>query len=134
MQGGAPGAASAPAATEGPRPRAKRRPGVASFCRPFRPRACGVRSRAHAVVSRLAAGSVRSVALARARLVSSQEECAACQDETDLKRETSRKLKEEVIDNDRLTLANLNRIKHLEAQLEQQARRTHRHAWPYGTR
>ena len=41
---------------------------------------------------------------------------------------------EEVIDNDRLTLANLNRIKHLEAQLEQQARRTHRHAWPYGTR
>ena len=42
---------------------------------------------------------------------------AACRDETDLKRETSRKLKEEVIDNDRLTLANLNRIKQLEAQL-----------------
>lgn len=46
-----------------------------------------------------------------------EEEVAACKDETDLKRETSRKLKEEVIDNDRLTLANLNRIKHLEAQL-----------------
>ena len=46
-----------------------------------------------------------------------EAEVAACRDETDLKRETSRKLKEEVIDNDRLTLANLNRIKQLEAQL-----------------
>ena len=36
---------------------------------------------------------------------------SSCQDETDLKRETSKKLKEEVIDNDRLTLANLNRIR-----------------------
>ena len=59
-----------------------------------------------------------------------EAECAACMDETDLKRETSRKLKEEVIDNDRLTLANLNRIKHLEAQLERQARRAHRQASP----
>ena len=38
------------------------------------------------------------------------------QEETDLKRETSRKLKEEIIDNDRLTVANLNRIKALEAE------------------
>jgi len=45
------------------------------------------------------------------------------QDETDLKRETSRKLKEEIIDNDRLTVANLNRIKHLEQLVEQ-----HKHA------
>ena len=59
-----------------------------------------------------------------------EAECTACMDETDLKRETSRKLKEEVIDNDRLTLANLNRIKHLEAQLERQARRAHRQASP----
>ena len=43
----------------------------------------------------------------------------AAQEETDLKREASRKLKEEIIDNDRLTVANLNRIKHLEAQVEQ---------------
>jgi len=43
----------------------------------------------------------------------------AAQEETDLKRETSRKLKEEIIDNDRLTVANLNRIKHLEALVEQ---------------
>ena len=35
----------------------------------------------------------------------------------DLKRETSTKLKEEIIDNDRLTVANLNRIKTLEAAL-----------------
>ena len=41
------------------------------------------------------------------------------QEETDLKRETSRKLKEEIIDNDRLTVANLNRIKHLEALVDQ---------------
>ena len=40
-------------------------------------------------------------------------------EETDLKRETSRKLKEEIIDNDRLTVANLNRIKSLEAMVEQ---------------
>ena len=32
---------------------------------------------------------------------------------------TQRKLKEEIIDNDRLTVANLNRIKHLEALVEQ---------------
>ena len=38
------------------------------------------------------------------------------QAETDLKRETSRKLKEEIIDNDRLTVANLNRIKQLEVR------------------
>ena len=38
--------------------------------------------------------------------------------ETELKRETASKLKNEVIDNDRLTVANLNRIKQLEAQLE----------------
>jgi len=44
------------------------------------------------------------------------------QDETDLKRETSRKLKEEIIDNDRLTVANLNRIKHLEQLVEQHKR------------
>ena len=37
--------------------------------------------------------------------------------EVDLKRETSRKLKEEIIDNDKLTLANLNRIKSLEQRL-----------------
>ena len=43
------------------------------------------------------------------------------QQETDLKRQTSRKLKEEIIDNDRLTVANLNRIKLLEALLEQHA-------------
>lgn len=43
----------------------------------------------------------------------------SAQEETDLKRETSRKLKEEIIDNDRLTVANLNRIKHLEALVEQ---------------
>jgi chromosome segregation ATPase len=42
------------------------------------------------------------------------------EEETDLKRETQRKLKEEIIDNDRLTLANLNRIKTLESQLDQQ--------------
>ena len=41
------------------------------------------------------------------------------QQETDLKRETSRKLKEEIIDNDKLTVANLNRIKHLEALVDQ---------------
>jgi len=41
------------------------------------------------------------------------------QNETELKRETSRKLKEEIIDNDRLTVANLNRIKNLEAELEE---------------
>ena len=40
------------------------------------------------------------------------------QSETELKRETSRKLKEEIIDNDRLTVANLNRIKQLEANTE----------------
>ena len=39
------------------------------------------------------------------------------QEETELKRETSRKLKEEIIDNDRLTCANLNRIKMLESQV-----------------
>ena len=42
---------------------------------------------------------------------------AEAEEETDLKREASRKLKEEVIDNDRLTVANLNRIKHLEGQV-----------------
>ncbi len=41
------------------------------------------------------------------------------QNETELKRETSRKLKEEIIDNDRLTVANLNRIKNLELELEE---------------
>jgi chromosome segregation ATPase len=41
------------------------------------------------------------------------------QEETDLKRQASRKLKEEIIDNDRLTVANLNRIKLLESTLEQ---------------
>ena len=41
------------------------------------------------------------------------------QSETELKRETSRKLKEEIIDNDRLTVANLNRIKHLETELDE---------------
>ena len=41
------------------------------------------------------------------------------QEETDLKRQASRKLKEEIIDNDRLTVANLNRIKLLESSLEQ---------------
>ena len=46
-------------------------------------------------------------------------EMQAAKEETDLKRETSRKLKEEIIDNDRLTVANLNRIKSLEAQVEQ---------------
>mgnify|MGYP007125196167 CR=1 FL=1 len=35
-----------------------------------------------------------------------------------MKREASKRLKEEVIDNDRLTCANLNRIKNLEAQLQ----------------
>lgn len=64
------------------------------------------------------------------RIKELEAEVSACMDETDLKRETSRKLKEEVIDNDRLTLANLNRIKHLEAQLEQQARRPHSQPWP----
>ena len=55
-----------------------------------------------------------------------QDKCEAmleameeAQQETDLKRQTSRKLKEEIIDNDRLTVANLNRIKSLEALLEQ---------------
>eukprot|EP00967_Tisochrysis_lutea_P006901 scaffold8267_cov37-Tisochrysis_lutea.AAC.4 len=38
--------------------------------------------------------------------------------ESDLKRECSQKLKEEVIENDKLTLATLNRIKMLEADLE----------------
>ena len=42
------------------------------------------------------------------------------QEETDLKRQTQRKLKEEIIDNDRLTLANLNRIKALEQLVEEQ--------------
>jgi len=42
------------------------------------------------------------------------------QEETDLKRETATALKSEVIDNDRLTVANLNRIKNLEAQLEEE--------------
>lgn len=41
------------------------------------------------------------------------------QSETELKRETSRKLKEEIIDNDRLTVANLNRIKNLESELDE---------------
>jgi hypothetical protein len=41
------------------------------------------------------------------------------QKETELKRETSRKLKEEIIDNDRLTVANLNRIKNLEIEIEE---------------
>ena len=41
------------------------------------------------------------------------------QEETDLKREASRKLKEEIIDNDKLTIANMNRIKSLEALVEQ---------------
>lgn len=39
--------------------------------------------------------------------------------ETDLKRLASRKLKEEIIDNDRLTVANINRIRHLEALVDQ---------------
>jgi len=39
--------------------------------------------------------------------------------ETELKREASRKLKEEIIDNDRLTVANLNRIKNLELELDE---------------
>ncbi len=39
--------------------------------------------------------------------------------QTDLKRQTQRKLKEEIIDNDRLTVANLNRIKSLEQLVEQ---------------
>ena len=42
--------------------------------------------------------------------------------ETELKREASRMLKEEVIDNDKLTVANLNRIKTLEMQLGESAR------------
>ena len=42
------------------------------------------------------------------------------QEETDLKRQTQRKLKEEIIDNDRLTLANLNRIKALEHLVDEQ--------------
>jgi uncharacterized coiled-coil protein SlyX len=37
--------------------------------------------------------------------------------ETDLKRLASRKLKEEIIDNDRLTVANINRIRHLVRRL-----------------
>lgn len=41
------------------------------------------------------------------------------QADSDLKRECSKKLKEEVIENDKLTLATLNRIKTLEAALEQ---------------
>lgn len=49
-----------------------------------------------------------------------KEQAEAAQSETDLKRETSRKLKEEIIDNDRLTVANLNRIKHLEELCEKQ--------------
>lgn len=48
------------------------------------------------------------------------ERLEAAQQETDLKRETQRKLKEEIIDNDRLTLANLNRIKALEQLVEEQ--------------
>lgn len=47
------------------------------------------------------------------------EKLRAAEEETDLKREASRKLKEEIIDNDRLTVANLNRIKQLEATVEQ---------------
>jgi len=50
-----------------------------------------------------------------------QERVERAEAETDLKREASRKLKEEVIGNDRLTVANLNRIKTLEAQLQEQA-------------
>lgn len=62
-----------------------------------------------------------------------QEECSRLREEgeevtrqltelqqaADLKVETSRKLKEEIIDNDRLTVANLNRIKLLESHVEQ---------------
>jgi len=43
------------------------------------------------------------------------------QTETELKRETASKLKTEVIDNDRLTVANLNRIKLLEAELNDES-------------
>jgi len=49
-----------------------------------------------------------------------QERVIRAEAETDLKREASRKLKEEVIGNDRLTVANLNRIKTLESQLQEQ--------------
>jgi len=54
------------------------------------------------------------------RMEEMKRSVAKAEVETDLKRETSRKLKEEVIDNDRLTVANLNRIKALEAQLGEQ--------------
>lgn len=54
---------------------------------------------------------------ARDRVVQMKRALAEAHVEVDLKRETSSKLKEEVIDNDRLTCANLNRIKTLEASL-----------------
>ena len=47
------------------------------------------------------------------------ERVKAAEEETDLKREASRKLKEEIIDNDKLTIANINRIKNLEALVDQ---------------
>ncbi|KAL1498921.1 hypothetical protein AB1Y20_013442 [Prymnesium parvum] len=47
-----------------------------------------------------------------------QERVAKAEEERDLKREAAHKLKEEVIGNDRLTVANLNRIKSLEADLQ----------------
>mmetsp|Transcript_42974 Transcript_42974/g.104466 ORF Transcript_42974/g.104466 Transcript_42974/m.104466 type:complete len:367 (+) Transcript_42974:24-1124(+) len=49
-----------------------------------------------------------------------QERVAKAEEERDLKREAAHKLKEEVIGNDRLTVANLNRIKSLEADLQEQ--------------
>ena len=55
----------------------------------------------------------------QAQSASAVRELRAAQEETDLKRETSKKLKEEIVDNDKLTVANLNRIKHLEALVEQ---------------
>ena len=53
------------------------------------------------------------------------EKMREAEEETDLKREASRKLKEEIIDNDRLTVANLNRIKSLEASVEQHKEALH---------
>ena len=55
-----------------------------------------------------------------ARCREQQEELNAATEETELKRASAAKLKEEVIGNDRLTVANLNRIKMLEAQLDEE--------------
>jgi len=60
------------------------------------------------------------IAAMEEQMLEMTERVVRAEAETDLKREASKRLKEEVIDNDRLTCANLNRIKTLEAQLQEQ--------------